>query len=118
MVPEERSTLQAGHLLENLPLLWSKANPEERHAILSGFLEAVYVDLATKQIVGIRPKPQFLGLLGMVDTNTGGGALLQNKSSEPENGSEPEMTGWWRRGRVDITPSIIPDGLYPVGIRC
>ena len=26
VIPEERATLQAGHLLENLPLLWSKAN--------------------------------------------------------------------------------------------
>jgi hypothetical protein len=34
-----------GHLLENIPTPWAKAKPEERHAILSGFLECVYADL-------------------------------------------------------------------------
>ena len=80
-----------------------KAQLEERHAILRGFLEAVYVDLAKPpSVVGIRPKPQFLGLLGLVDTDNGGGALLKTKSSEPEKGSELEMPRWWRRGRVEL----------------
>ena len=46
VLPEEHATLQAGHLLEDLPRLWSKANPQERHTILRGFLECVYVDLS------------------------------------------------------------------------
>lgn len=68
VVPEERSTLQAGHLLENLPLLWEKANVEERHSILNGFLECVYVEIQKPgTVVGIKPKPQFMGLFQFMD---------------------------------------------------
>ena len=103
VVPEERATLQAGHLLENLPLLWEKANLEERRTILGGFLECVYVDLKDPAtIVGIKPKPQFLGLFRFVNTQPGSGVSLDNKSSEPEDASEPDLTGWWRRGRVEL----------------
>ena len=40
-----------GHLLENIPTPWAKAKPEERHAILSGFLECVYADLKEPALV-------------------------------------------------------------------
>ena len=58
--------LQARHLLENIPLLWEKANLEERYSILNGFLECVYVDLQGK-VVGIKPKPRFMGLFQFMD---------------------------------------------------
>ena len=108
VVPEERSTLQAGHLLENLPLLWEKANLAERHTILSGFLECVYVDLKEPaSVVGIKPKPQFMGLFQFMGAHSGSPTTSENKSSEPEEGSELALTGWWRRGRVELQTRII-----------
>jgi site-specific DNA recombinase len=114
VIPEERSTLQAGQLLENLPLLWSKANLEERHTILNGFLDCVYVDITKPaRLVGIRPKPQFVELLKFADSGLGLGVERKNKNSEPENASETDLTGWWRRGRLYLpqlqtSPVIIP----------
>lgn len=75
-----RVTLQAGHLLENLPILWEKANPQERHSILNGFLECVYVDLAKPgTVVGINPKPQFMGLFQLIQANSESPAPIEIK---------------------------------------
>ena len=101
--------MQAGHLLENLPLLWSKANPEERHTILEGFLDGVYVDMRKPgSLVGIKPKPQFLELLKFVNANPDSGVELQHISSESKIDSEQNMTGWWRRGRVELPVQKAP----------
>ena len=103
VVPEERSTLQAGHLLENLPLLWERANPEERHSILSGFLECVYADLQKPgTVVGIKPKPQSMGLFQFMQTKPEPAVTAENRSSESQEDSELDLTGWWRRGRVEL----------------
>lgn len=63
VVPEADATLNAGELLETLGLVWEKATLGEKHRLISGMLEAVYVDLAaTRSIVGIQPKPSFYPL--------------------------------------------------------
>ena len=51
-------------------------------------------------VVGIKPKPQFMG------THSGSPTTSENKSSEPDGGSELALTGWWRRERVE--PHQIP----------
>jgi DNA invertase Pin-like site-specific DNA recombinase len=60
VIPEADAALNAGEFLESLGLLWEKATLEEKHRLLAGMLEAVYVDLAaSRSIVGIQPKPPF-----------------------------------------------------------
>lgn len=60
VVPEVEASLDAGKLLSNLGVLWDKATLEEQHQLLSGMVEAVYVDLASeRRVVGIRPRPPF-----------------------------------------------------------
>ena len=55
--------MNAGELLESLGLIWEKATLEEKHRLLTGMLEAIYVDLAaSRSIVGIQPKPPFYPL--------------------------------------------------------
>ena len=109
VVPEERSTLQAGHLLENLPLLGEKANPEGRHSILNGFLECVYVDIQKPgTVVGIKPKPQFMGLFQFMDAKSESAVAMETRSSEPREDSELDLTGWWRRGRVELPVQKVP----------
>ena len=89
IVPEQGSILQAGQLLEDLPLMWDKAQLEERHTILKGFLECVYVDLAEPPtLAGIKPKPQFLEFLGRVGTEEGAPGKSENEDSDAENASE------------------------------
>ena len=63
IVPEANAALKAGEQLENLGALWEVATLEEKHSLLSGMLEAVYVDLAaSRSIVGIQPKAPFFPL--------------------------------------------------------
>ena len=63
VIPEADAALNAGELLESLGLIWEKATLEEKHRLLAGMLEAVYVDLAaSRSIVGIQPKPPFYPL--------------------------------------------------------
>ena len=53
-------------------------------------------------MVGIKPKPQFMGLFQFMDTHSGSPTTSENKSPEPDDGSELALTGWWRRGRVEL----------------
>jgi len=59
------------------------------------------VDLAEPPtLVGIKPKPQFLEILGRVGPEEMATDKIGNEGSDAENASEPILTGWWRRGRV------------------
>ena len=53
-------------------------------------------------MVGIKPKPQFMGLFQFMDTHSGSPTTSENKSPEPDDGSELALTGWWRRGRLQL----------------
>ena len=53
-------------------------------------------------MVGTKPKPQFMGLFQFMDTHSGSPTTSENKSSEPDEGSELALTGWWRRGRLQL----------------
>ena len=82
---------------------------EERHTILKGFLECVYVDLAEPTtLVGIKPKPQFLEFLGQAGYESRAPEKGENEDSDAENASEPGLTGWWRRGRVELPVQKTP----------
>ena len=96
--------------MENLPLLWEKANPTERHSILNGFLECVYVDLQKPgTVVGIKPKPQFMWLFQFMDAKSETPVPVENKSSELHEDSELALTGWWRRGRDELQQPVSPE---------
>jgi site-specific DNA recombinase len=63
VVPEEDAAVRAGEFLESLGLVWEKATLEEKHKLLNGMLDAVYIDLeASRSIVGLQPKPPFYHL--------------------------------------------------------
>ena len=81
-------------------------------------LEAVYVDtVEDKSIVAIRPKPAFRPLFEIASIRVGSDVVLIIELP-PEPGSlEAELPCfWWRRGRVDVTPSTSPEGLYPLPV--
>ncbi len=54
-------------------------------------------------MVGTKPKPQFMGLFQFMDTHSGSPTTSENKSPEPDDGSELALTGWWRRGESNYT---------------
>jgi site-specific DNA recombinase len=55
----ERDTFNAAAYLENLGALWAQMDDGEKWEALQAMLEAVYVNLQTKRLVGIRAKPAF-----------------------------------------------------------
>ena len=98
--PNEEHVMQAGYLLENFPLLWRNANVGERHTILKGFVECVYVDVEDRgTVVGIKPKPQFAELFPVVNTELDSGVNFL--SATIANEADVDLTGWWRRGGIE-----------------
>jgi len=72
VLPETDAALNAGEFLESLGLIWDKATLEEKHKLLAGMLEAVYVDMAAmRSIVGIQPKPPFYPLFDSLENQPG-----------------------------------------------
>ena len=62
--------MNAGELLESLGLIWHKATSEEKHRLLAGMLEAIYIDpIASRSIVGLQPKPAFRALFELLRQN-------------------------------------------------
>ena len=73
----------------------------EHHTLLSGLLECVSVDLNERgSVVGLKPK--FMGLFQFMGAKSKTPMRLKNNSSEPDEGSELSLTGWWRLGRVEL----------------
>ena len=119
VVPGVDAAMEAGNLLENLPVLWQEADLTERRKLLMAMLDAVYVDtVEEKRIVAIRPKPAFRPLLEIATTREGSDIVLVHDTKEGEDlgGAEPEKPrqppahraeagvpcSWWRRGRVEL----------------
>ena len=110
VVPDADAAVNAGKLLEDLPLLWDKADLGERRRILMTMLDAVYVDtVEEKRIVAIRPKPAFRPFLDIATTRRGSGIVLvtekdlQKANQPPPGGAEADLLCfWWRRGRVEL----------------
>ena len=111
VVPDADAAVTAGKLLEDLPVLWEKADLGERRRILLTMLDAVYVDtVEERRIVAIRPRPAFRPLFEIATTREGSGIVLVNEK-DLENASAPPPHGqganadpcsWWRRGRVEL----------------
>jgi len=80
-VPGVDAAMEAGKLLENLPVLWEEADLTERRKLLMAMLDAVYVDtVEEKSVVAIRPKPAFRPLLENATTRAGSGIALINET--------------------------------------
>ena len=110
VVPDADAAVTAGKLLEDLPVLWKRADGAERRKVLLTMLDAVYVDTVDeRRIVAIRPRPAFRPLFEIATTREGSGIVLvsQNDAEEagqpPPNGLEADDScSWWRRGRVEL----------------
>jgi hypothetical protein len=106
VVPGVDAAMEAGKLLENLPVLWEEADLTERRKLLMAMLDAVYVDtVEEKSVVAIRPKPAFRPIFEVATTRGGSGISLINETPPDPEGPEAEsLCSWWRRGRVELYP--------------
>ena len=104
VVPGVDAAMEAGNLLENLPVLWQEADLTERRKLLMAMLDAVYVDtVEEKSVVAIRPKPAFRPIFEVATTRASSGILLINETPPDPEGPEAEsLCSWWRRGRVEL----------------
>jgi site-specific DNA recombinase len=65
-LPEVEEAVTAGDLLADLRTLWRRATLDERHELLKGMVAKVYVDLVSRRIIGVTPKPGFWSLFEQV----------------------------------------------------
>ncbi len=80
VAPQADAAEEAGKLILDLPMLWGKANQEEKRKILLTMLDAVYVDAKKmKSIVAIKPKPPFRPILQVAATRTGSKIYIINE---------------------------------------
>lgn len=52
------------------------ATKVERHQLLTMMLDAVYVDMKNAEVVGVKPKPEFLPLFNLREPVKSGEAIL------------------------------------------
>ena len=116
VIPEVDTALHAGEFLENLGLIWEKATLEEKHRLLSGILDAVYIDLmSTRSIVGLFPKPPFCSLFQSMRQKLGSNVIVFTPDQSGESvvgtqkenapvGSGREMVGMVETGEGRTTP--------------
>ncbi len=80
IVPQADAAEEAGKLILDLPMLWTKANQEERRKFLLSMLDAVYVDAKKmKSIVAIKPKPLFRPIFRVAAARTGSKIYIINE---------------------------------------
>ena len=90
VVPGVDAAMEAGNLLENLPVLWQEADLTERRKLLMAMLDAVYVDtVEEKSVVAIRPEPAFRPLPEMAATSARSGIVLINETPRTPKAQRP-----------------------------
>ena len=103
VVPEVDAPQAAGHLLEDLPMLWREAADTERRTLLLTMLDWVYLETKDLRcVVMIRPKPPFRPLLEIATTREDSPGELIHKATPTALEDWPEpLCFWWRRGGVE-----------------
>ena len=61
-IPELDDAKEAANLLQDFNALWKAASTAQRNRLLLTILEAIYVDVERREIVGLRPRRAFLTL--------------------------------------------------------
>lgn len=88
IMPEVDVAVEAGALLEQIQELWREATTDERHDLLAGMVDAVYVDMPSRRLVAITPKGPFREAFRSLE-----GDLLV-----PPEGADHILLWWRRRG--------------------
>ena len=95
-----------GDNVEGVVAAWEIATKEERRDMLQMMLDAVYIDMTTKEVVGLKPKAAFLPLFNL---------------GEPVKAGEVVLATSLTAGALDSTPSpntllLLPSGISVSGI--
>ena len=63
--PEHAQVVTLGDNVEGVLAAWEIATKEERREMLQMMLDAVYIDMTTKEVVGLKPKAGSLPLFNL-----------------------------------------------------
>ena len=104
--PEHHQVVTLGDNVEGVVAAWEIATNEERWEMLRMMLDAVYIDMTTKEVVGLKPKAAFLPLFNL---------------DEPVKAGEVVLATSLTSGALDSTPSpntllLLPSGISVSGI--
>ena len=66
-VPELDDAVEAVKILTDLSILWKESNPGQRNRLLLAIFHSIYVDLESREVVGLRPRKTFNSLLPAMD---------------------------------------------------
>ena len=72
----QNEVVTLGDNVEGIVAAWDMATKEERHDMLKMMLNAVYIDMRTKQVVGLEPKAPFLPLFNLEEPIKAGETVL------------------------------------------
>ena len=88
--------------MEGVVAAWETATKEERRDMLQMMLDAMYIDMTTKEVVGLKPKAAFLPLFNL---------------DEPVKAGEVVLATSLTAGVLDSTPTPDTVLLLPSGVR-
>jgi hypothetical protein len=74
--PEHAQVVILGDNVEGVVAAWEIATKEERREMLQMMLDAVYTDMTTKEVVGLKPKAAFLPLFNLDEPVRAGEVVL------------------------------------------
>ncbi len=80
--PVDAQLGQLGDHIEGFIGAWTMATKEERHQLITMMLDAVYVDMKTGEVVGVKPKPEFLPLFNLREPVKSGETILVTRGFE------------------------------------
>ena len=89
-IPEVDIAVEAGALLDQIQELWREATIAEQNSLLVAMIDAVYLDMTSRKVVGITPKGPFREAFRSLDGN-----LLV----PPEEAAHVLL--WWRRRGIE-----------------
>ena len=73
---EHAQVVTLGDNVEGVVAAWEIATKEERREMLQMMLDAVYIDMTTKEVVGLKPKAAFLPLFNLDEPVKAGEVVL------------------------------------------
>ena len=100
--PEHAQVVTLGDNVEGVVDAWEIATKEERREMLQMMLDAVYIDMTTKEVVGLKPKAAFLPLFNLDEPVRAGEVVLATSLTAGALDSPPSPRPLGHISEVDI----------------
>jgi hypothetical protein len=92
VLPNHEHVVQVGEAVIALCASWTKANKQQRQTMLKEMFEAVYIDPASKHIVGVKPYAEFVPLFQQTEMIEHDYRFVLEKETTAQNGCSSERS--------------------------